>query len=93
MIVIAASLYLPENITMMAKRAWFYYAGDESGRDFGVLHSEGVGHGGFAAAGVGSSMGPRLQPGAMGGDKSIRSVAAAIRREVAGVSEGGDCAA
>lgn len=30
MIIIAASLYLPEHVTMMAKRAWFYYAGDET---------------------------------------------------------------
>lgn len=40
MVVIAAALYLPEHITMMARRAWFYYAGDESGaRDVG----EGIG--------------------------------------------------
>ena len=30
MIIIAASLYLPEHITRVASRAWFYYAGDES---------------------------------------------------------------
>lgn len=36
MVVIAAALYLPEHVTMMARRAWFYYAGDESGaRDVG----------------------------------------------------------
>lgn len=29
MIIIAASLYLPEHIAMMASRAWFYYAGEE----------------------------------------------------------------
>ena len=30
MIIIAASLYLPEHITTMLSRAWFYYAGDEA---------------------------------------------------------------
>lgn len=30
MIIIAASLYLPEHITTMLSRAWFYYAGDET---------------------------------------------------------------
>jgi len=47
MIIIAASLYLPEHITTIASRAWFYYAGDDAG--LGV--SEGVG--GWKAAGVG----------------------------------------
>ena len=28
MIIIAASLYLPEHITTIFCRAWFYYAGD-----------------------------------------------------------------
>ena len=31
MIIIAASLYLPEHIATMWNRAWFYYAGDETG--------------------------------------------------------------
>lgn len=57
MIVIAASLYLPEHVTMMARRAWFYYAGDESGRDAGVGSGYGYGNGngaqGVGAAGVG----------------------------------------
>ena len=30
MIIIAASLYLPQHITNVASRAWFYYAGDEA---------------------------------------------------------------
>ena len=30
MIIIAASLYLPEHVTIMASRVWFYYAGDEA---------------------------------------------------------------
>ena len=30
MIIIAASLYLPEHIATVLGRAWFYYAGDES---------------------------------------------------------------
>ena len=29
MIIIAASLYLPEHIATVASRAWFYYAGDD----------------------------------------------------------------
>ena len=29
MIIIAASLYLPQHITTVASRAWFYYAGDD----------------------------------------------------------------
>ena len=30
MIIIAASLYLPEHIATVLSRAWFYYAGDET---------------------------------------------------------------
>lgn len=30
MVLVAALLYLPEHITTMASRAWFYYAGDEA---------------------------------------------------------------
>lgn len=30
MIIIAASLYLPEHIATVLNRAWFYYAGDEA---------------------------------------------------------------
>lgn len=47
MIIIAASLYLPEHVTMMAKRAWFYYAGDET-----VTMTGPIGSGGAAAAAV-----------------------------------------
>lgn len=48
MVVIAAALYLPEHITMMARRAWFYYAGDESSaRDIGIAASDGIGAGGM----------------------------------------------
>lgn len=55
MVVIAAALYLPEHVTMMARRAWFYYAGDESGgRDVG---------GGPVSDGIGT-------PGRMGSVKS-----------------------
>ncbi|KAI9878737.1 MAG: hypothetical protein M1830_010643 [Pleopsidium flavum] len=39
MIIIAASLYMPEHITTIASRAWFYYAGD----DAAVAQAEGVG--------------------------------------------------
>ena len=31
MIIIAASLYLPEHISTIMRRAWFYWAGDETG--------------------------------------------------------------
>ncbi|CAD6572487.1 MAG: hypothetical protein ASARMPREDX12_005245 [Alectoria sarmentosa] len=30
LIIVAASLYLPEHVMKMASRAWFYYAGDET---------------------------------------------------------------
>lgn len=53
MVVIAAALYLPEHVTMMARRAWFYYAGDESvARD---AASDGIGPGslGDIKSGVG----------------------------------------
>lgn len=30
MIIIAASLYLPEHVANMWYRAWFYYAGDDT---------------------------------------------------------------
>ncbi|MCJ1393039.1 hypothetical protein MMC18_005911 [Xylographa bjoerkii] len=30
MIIIAASLYLPEHISTIMRRAWFYWAGDET---------------------------------------------------------------
>ena len=30
MIIIAASLYLPEHIATVLSRAWFYYAGDDT---------------------------------------------------------------
>jgi hypothetical protein len=30
MIIIAATLYLPQHITFLTNRAWFYYNGDES---------------------------------------------------------------
>ncbi|PQE16556.1 Small subunit of serine palmitoyltransferase-like protein [Rutstroemia sp. NJR-2017a BBW] len=32
MIVIAMTLYLPQHITFLTNRAWFYYNGDESAR-------------------------------------------------------------
>ena len=35
MIIIAGSLYLPQHITEIASRAWFYYAGDEGMRSVG----------------------------------------------------------
>ncbi|MCJ1237495.1 hypothetical protein MMC14_005481 [Varicellaria rhodocarpa] len=32
MLIIAASLYLPEHIYFVATRAWFYWAGEEEGQ-------------------------------------------------------------
>jgi hypothetical protein len=32
MVIIAATLYLPQHITFLTNRAWFYYNGDESAR-------------------------------------------------------------
>lgn len=43
MILVAAFFYLPAHVTEMLRRAWFYYAGDETG----------VGQGGGAAGGGG----------------------------------------
>ena len=31
MIIIAIAVYLPEHVTTIFSRAWFYYAGDDSG--------------------------------------------------------------
>lgn len=31
MIIVAASMYLPEHVSTIAKRAWWYYAGEEAG--------------------------------------------------------------
>lgn len=48
MIIIAASLYLPEHVVNMWYRAWFYYAGDDTaavGRKPGAI---GVDSGGAA---------------------------------------------
>lgn len=32
MVIIAATLYLPQHITFLTNRAWFYYNGDESAK-------------------------------------------------------------
>lgn len=45
MIIIAASLYLPEHIATVASRAWFYYAGDETAARSGGIGANGVGIG------------------------------------------------
>lgn len=51
MIIIAASLYLPEHIVNMWYRAWFYYAGDDTAVAGGKPGAIGVDSGG-AALGV-----------------------------------------
>ena len=50
MIIVAASLYLPEHVMKMASRAWFYYAGDETAASGGTRAGSGAGAG---AAGAG----------------------------------------
>jgi hypothetical protein len=55
MILIAASLYLPQHIAFLTSRAWFYYHGDETTKSvmdsaaavttqaaMGILESEGL---------------------------------------------------
>ncbi len=58
MIIIAASLYLPEHIATIANRAWFYYAGDEgSGSIPAVPKAMGdVGTGGAGAGEMGEGL-------------------------------------
>lgn len=43
MIIVAASLYLPEHVMKMASRAWFYYAGDETAAGVGTRSGSGAG--------------------------------------------------
>ena len=43
MIIVAASLYLPEHVMKMASRAWFYYAGDETAAGVGTTVEPGTG--------------------------------------------------
>lgn len=43
MIIVAASLYLPEHVMKMASRAWFYYAGDETATGSGTRTGSGAG--------------------------------------------------
>lgn len=54
MIIIAASLYLPEHITTILSRAWFYYAGDEQAA--------------AAHTALGTGAGLRAGGGGMGGE-------------------------
>ena len=56
MVIIAASLYLPEHVSTIMRRAWFYWAGDETGSVKGS-----VGHFGS------DSLGPGTRGGAGGG--------------------------
>lgn len=83
MIVIAASLYLPEHVTMMARRAWFYYAGDESGRDGAAAYGSGAQSAGTGAgaAAVGGGGG-----GGVGGGAGARGVGHGMG---AGIGRGG----
>ena len=64
MIIIAVSLYLPEHITTMLSRAWFYYAGDDAiaargapGPRYGAIPGvAAAGLGGQDMKGVGANM-------------------------------------
>ena len=57
MIIIAASLYLPEHIMTMLSRAWFYYAGDDTVAARGASGtSNGAIPGGLAAGSSGQGM-------------------------------------
>ena len=61
MIIVAASLYLPEHVMKMASRAWFYYAGDETAAGIGTRAGSGAGVG----AGVAGAR--HADPGKAGG--------------------------
>ena len=54
MIVVAASLYLPEHVMKMASRAWFYYAGDETAAGGGTRVGGGAGVAGARRGEAGS---------------------------------------
>lgn len=66
MILIAAFFYLPGHVTEMLRRAWFYYAGDETvvaGSGMPVVQGAGAG----AGAGAGRQREARGQKGGMDG--------------------------
>ena len=68
MIIIAASLYLPEHVMKMASRAWFYYAGDETAVGPGTRSGSGAGaagakHGDFGRSGEAGRVGHAEQAG------------------------------
>lgn len=54
MIIIAASLYLPEHVVNMWYRAWFYYAGDDTAVAAGKPDAVDIGGGGSGRAHIGS---------------------------------------
>ncbi len=83
MILIAASLYLPEHITTMASRAWFYYAGDEAANAAAAA----------AAAAVKGSAGGSLRGGGeAGGGGDMERVKEAVRTGAGVVWRRGDTA-
>lgn len=60
MIIIAASLYLPEHIVTMWNRAWFYYAGDETSAAGAAARDQGLASGakiGMKNGGLGDQWG------------------------------------
>ncbi len=90
MILIAALLYLPEHITTVASRAWFYYAGDEAANAAAAAA--------VATAAVKGSAGVSLRGGGGGGGggdmervkEVVRTGAGVIwrRGDTAGVESG-----
>ncbi|KAL9075137.1 MAG: hypothetical protein Q9161_001823 [Pseudevernia consocians] len=57
MIIVAASLYLPEHVMKMASRAWFYYAGDETAAGVGTRAGSGAGAAGARQGDLGKAGG------------------------------------
>ena len=57
MIIVAASLYLPEHVMKMASRAWFYYAGDETAAGVGTRAGSGAGAAGARQGELGKAGG------------------------------------
>lgn len=57
MIIVAASLYLPEHVMKMASRAWFYYAGDETAAGVGTRAGSGDGAAGPGQGDLGKAGG------------------------------------
>ncbi len=73
MILIAAFFYLPGHVTEMLRRAWFYYAGDET-----VIAGSGAGGGAAVGQGAGALGGGRKETWAPGGRMDGQDVLARL---------------